>query len=296
MATLYTEWLNQNAYRAYPLKENTPRVSTVGDVTLPNYVVVDFVLTVAGEPDVQIKLAQLAYVGTFLSFVFADATGATVATLALDTAAHTANQAYPLAGQGDYEDARGKIVLGDLSRLATDLGTGVYTFAAEFEPGVVRPDLRGVRSLQIGSLDSLSARIFGNVRLLEGSNIQLTYLPDDNAIRVDAIDKTGLVEACECDPAVTKPPCIRRINGINVEDVQIVGDGKCVEVTVLGNKIQLKDLCSSPCCGCPELEFITTNLELLQSTVKRLEELADTLQSRYQEFITSILTSTRGGG
>lgn len=291
----FMEWLNQNAHRAYPLREDTNRADTGGTgIVLPNYVLVDLVLTVAGDPAVVLYLSQVSQVGGFLSLVFTDGVS-TVATLAVDTSQHATNQGYTITGQGDYDDARGRVVLGDLTRIREDLPDGVYTLGAQLEPGVVRPDLRGVRSLQVGAGDSLSGHITGHVKLIEGSNIQLTYLPARNAIRIDALDSTGFTEECECEDEYTAP-CIKRINGIDVEDVQIIGDGKCLEVEVSGNVIKLTDTCSEPCCGCPELEFITSHLELLQSTLTRVEQLAETLQNRYQEFISSILASTKGSG
>jgi len=296
MPAVYQEWLNQNAYRSYPLKEDTRLISTDdARVTLPNYLIVDFVLTVAGPATIHIWLTNVSQVGGFLSFVFKDDNNNIIATLAVDGNAHTPNQAYAITGQDEYEDARGKIVLGDLSHLRTDFPDGAYAYAAELEPGVVRPDLRGVRSIRVGSDTTLSPRITGNVKFLEGNNIRLTYLPDYNMIRIDALDTTGFDEECECEPP-GGPDCIRRINGINIEDVQIIGDGNCMEVVTTGNIITLKDRCSEPCCGCPELEFITQNLELLQSTLSRVESLASLLQTRYQEFVTSLLASTKGSG
>lgn len=293
--TAYIEWLNQNAYRAYPLKEDTPRADVTGiDVSIPNNLMLDLILTVAGDPTVSVFLTQVSQVGGFLSMVFSDGS-VTIATLAVDTNTHVPNTGYVINGQGDYEDARGRVVLGDLSDIRTLLPDGVYTFNAELEPGVVRPALRGVRSLRVVSGQGESDRITGNVKLVEGQNIQLTYLEAENAIRIDGIEGAGFGSDCDCDDQY-EVPAIKRINGINAEDVEIIGDGKCLEVTMSGNTIKLTDTCSEPCCGCPELEFITDHLELLQAVLARLEELADTLQSRYQEFITAMLASTKGSG
>lgn len=296
MGTVYTEWLNQNSYRAYPFREDSNR-NAIGeyDLTLPNYLFTDFVITVASTASFRLQLTQVACVGGFITFVFSTMSDDTVCTLAVNANEHTANQAYQLVGQDDYEDCRGKAVLGDLSKLPDDLPDGTYNYQLELEPAVVRPDIRGVRSLQLSAGDTLSDYIFGRVKLIEGSNIQLTYLPDVNGIRIDAISGAGLNDQCECDEEYQLPECVRRINGINVEDVQLIGDGKCVEVDTSGNTITISDTCSEPCCGCTELEFITTNLDLLQSTLKRVEEYADTLHSKLLEMIQSMLAATRGG-
>jgi hypothetical protein len=293
--SVYQEWLNSNAYRAYPFKEDTP-VKAINDVgvSLPKYLFVDLVLTIAAPHDVTVRLSQLAFVGDFITAVFVDSTQRPVTTLTVNTAVHTANTAYALVGQGIYEDARGKAVLGPLDQLKTDLPEGIYTFAAELETCTVRPDIRGVRSLQVGSGGNLSAYIGGIVKLIEGTNIRLTYLPDVNGIRIDAIAGDGLNEQPDCDDAYELPQCIRSINGVSIQDVVIVGDGKCVEVKTAGNKITISDKCSQPCCGCNELEFITTNLELLQSTLKRLESFETLLQDRLTNLVLSMLANEKG--
>jgi hypothetical protein len=297
MDTIYQEWLNQNSYRAYPLREDTSQVSTDGTETLlPTYLFVDFILTVPGDASFSAHIGELAFVGGFLTCLFVDADGTTICTLTVNTNVHTRYQAYELTGQGAYEDARGKAVLGDLTQLRNDIPDGVYTFTdTMLETTTIRPTIRGVRSIQTASGDMLSERIFGHIKLIEGTNIRLTYLPDQNGIRIDAINGVGFNEVCECDEQYQLPDCVRRINGINAEDVQIIGDGKCVNVSVSGNTITIEDTCSAPCCGCPELEFITTHLDLLQSTLRRVEEYADVLRNRTLEMITSMLAATRGG-
>jgi hypothetical protein len=296
MDTIYHEWLNQNAYRAYPFAEDTRRVSITTQVTVPDYLFVDYILTVAGDATLAVRMEQLAFVAGFLTCVFVDQSGSRVCTLAVDTNTHETNQSYALTGQDTHEDCRGKAVLGDLTNLRQDLPDGAYTFEqAVLETSTVRPDIRGVRSLQTASGDVVSEYIYGHVRLIEGSNVRLTYLPTCNGIRIDAISGAGFNEQCECDEQYQLPDCVRRINGINADDVEIVGDGKCVDVSVSGNQIMITDTCSQPCCGCPELEFITTHLDLLQATVQRVEDYADVLRNRTLELITSMLAATRGG-
>jgi hypothetical protein len=77
--------------------------------------------------------------------------------------------------------------------------------------------------------------------------------------------------------------------------VEIVGDGRCVEVTTSGNRIIIRDTCSEPCCGCPELELITQRLELQESVLRRVEEYALQLQDKIQNTIIAMLSSTKGG-
>lgn len=291
----YTEWLNSNAHRAYPFKEDTP-VQAVNDVgtSLPKYLFTDMVLTVAGPQDIAVSLTQITLINGYLTAIFTDAAGVIVTSVTLNTLTHVANTAYALVGQGIYEDARGKAVIGPLDQLATDLPDGIYTFVAELETCTVRPDIRGVRSLQLVAGSNITDPFGGVVKLIEGTNIKLTYLPASNGIRIDAISGEGLNELVTCDDAYALPQPIIRINGINAADVEIIGDGKCVEVTTSGNKIAIKDKCSQPCCGCTELEFINTNLELLQSTISRLESFETLLQERLTNLVLVMLANEKG--
>lgn len=299
MAIINQEWLNQNGYRAYPVKETVSRYAVDGDgnlltdVQIPNNLLVDFVFTVAGvEAGVRMYISRLAYIGNFLSFEFKDGSDNLIATLAVNLATHTAYDRYTIVGTGDYEDARGVAVLGNVTNFPNQFPEGNFAFTlatAELEPCTVRPDLRGVRSIQAETNTEQTERLYKHVRLVAGENIRFTLLQSQNAIRIDAIDSSGFETACECEDQF-KLPCIQSINGINIEDVQIVGD-KCLQITTQGNQILLSDTCSQPCCGCVELEFLTKSLDLLEDQLSRLEGYATQMRDKLTQFITNVLVS-----
>ena len=296
--SVFQEWLNSNAHRAYPFREDTV-LSPVGAlaVTLPNYVFVDLVLAVGGDPSVSVQLGQLSFAGNFLSAVFVDGSGNTVTSVAVNLATHLPNAYYALTGVGDYSDARGKVVLGNLSALRSDLPEGAYSFAlgsAQLEPSVVRPDIRGVRSLQVGTTNAASNLLYGNIRLVAGPSIQLTYL-GSNQIRIDALGTPNFNEPAACDESYSPPVPVSTINGIPAANVKIVGDGKCVDVSVSGNVITIADTCSQPCCGCSELEFLTQRIELLQTVLKNTETYAAVLNDRITNLIDAMLAAKAGG-
>jgi len=292
------EWLNQNSLRAYPLKEDVSRVPTgLTDVTLPNYVIVDFILTVAGDPSVRLYLSQLAYVGNLLTFVISDALSSQVATCTVNVNTHVRNTGYNIVGSDEYSDALGRMVVGDLTNLSRDLAEGLYSFTlatAEFEPSTVRPALRAIRSLRISNQGSESDYIYGHVKLLAGTNLQLTYLAEYKADRIDAVDGGWLNQECECGDEIGKNNIVRLINGVPIEDVEIVGDGQCVDVKVQGNRIVISDICSTPCCGCPELELITESLKVLEATVGNLETYSQQLSDRISSFVTNYILTITG--
>ena len=298
-----SEWLNQNSLRNYPFRENTRLIpedslgNILTDLVLPNSLIVDFVITTPYDSAaLEIYLSQVAYVGTLLTFKFVDADDESIANIAVDLGTHTVNDGYNITGVGEYEDVRGRIVIGDTSDLVNAFPQGSYYYtngAAQMEVCTVRPDIRGIRSLQLEQGANLSERIYGHVKLLEGSNIRLTYIPEYNAIRFDAINGAGFNEVCECDDPYSDT-CITSINGIAIDDVELIGDGSCIDVRVEGNRILLYDSCSEPCCGCPELEFLTQNLKILESTVSNLENYTAQLSSRMQTFVTNFVLAVQG--
>jgi hypothetical protein len=296
-----TEWLNENSLRNYPFRENARLIpvdtdgALLADVRLPNYLVVDFVITMPGPTIPDVYLAQFARVGNLATFTFTDSNDIIVSTLAVDTNQHSKNDAYGIVGTGTYSDVRGRVVLGDLNTLFTDLAEGLFNFTqadAAFEAAVVRPDLRGVRSLQVDQGGALSDYLFGHVKLVEGTNIRLTHLPEYNAIRIDAINGAGLNQECDCDDPL-EDQCVTQLNGIPLDDLEIIGDG-CVKVQVSGNTIVISDTCSEPCCGCPELEFLTENLKVLSATVSTLETYAHELSAKIHQFVTSFVLTVQG--
>ena len=293
------EWLNENSLRNYPFRENATLIpSDVGGVALegirlPNYLIVDFVLTMPKDLPQHVYLSQFTKAGKLLTFVIADSGGSVITTVTvLEYLTIGVNQEYDIFGSFGYSDVRGKLVTGDLTRLDEDLPDGLYTFqldTAEFEYTTIRPAVRGVRSLQLDNDGALSGYIFGHVKLLAGNNVRLTYLPAYNAIRIDAISGGGLNEECDCATVIGRRNIVRTINGIAVEDLTIEGDGQCVTVVPSGNKLVISDVCSTPCCGCPELEFLTQQLKVLDVTISNLQSYANQLHNQITTFVNAFV-------
>jgi hypothetical protein len=295
------EWLNQNSLRNYPFKEDASLTPPdIDDVRLPNYVVVDFVLTLAGAGLPDVYLSQITFLGSLLTLVFADGAGTQIATTTVYPDAHTRNSSYDLTGAGVYSDARGKVVIGDLTDLRDDLAEGLYLFDLEsaiLEATTIRPAIRGARSIQLVTGNSFSEQISGHINFIAGPNVSLTYLPDYNTIRIDALDGSGLNEDCDCTGTGGEENIVRTINGIPTEDAVLVGDGECTEVEVSGNKIIIKDVCTTPCCGCPELEYVTDSLKILEASLGNVNGYANQLAERISNFVSNfVLTIGAGNG
>lgn len=314
------EWLNLNGNRRYPFKEDMRLIPIVeeeeqSDIIFPNYAIVDaiFVLPSTSNVDTRVYMNSYSYTQSYLSLSFADQDNIKVGEVTINLASHITNTSYYLsAGNAKYLDAVSKVVIGQLSTLSADLPTGIFSFnieGTELEARTVRPDIRGVHALQLMQGQSLSNLIYGDIKLVAGTNIRLRYVPVDiienginkryPGIRIDAISAEGLDEECVCDTLATKYDCIRTINGVWADpqgNINIIGDD-CIHIPAPGEAdsgfILITDNCSRPCCGCAELEYLTTNIKLLESTLDRLNSRTDQVQTAQQNFYTNYLQTVR---
>lgn len=299
------EWLNGNAERAFPFKEDVSLQDTNSVVRIPTRLIVDLVFVVPAGSDYRYYLKSLMFSGTHLNLVMADESDNTVSSVTVDLQTHSRNDAYTMEGEGSFSGATGRIALGDLSNLDNDLPVGVYEFtiaATEFELRTVRPDLRAVYSLSaIGADGTVTDDITGIVQLIAGANVRLTYVAPSGGnpagIRVDATGNTDYVEDCDCDAKVTPLEPIRSINGVGANPtsgrIDLESATPCLTISVSGDTLVLEDTCSQPCCGCPELEFLTERLKLLDDSVGKIEGFQAELSDRQLSFYQSVLESLK---
>lgn len=289
MSAIFQSWQNQNRYRSYPFSEDSD-LHTVEDpdLKLPDSLVVDAAISVPVQVQSSglvpakragVVLSSVMYGEPRLVLFFALETGDQIASAVVsDLDSHKPGAVYDVHGSGGWDDVRGGVSIGVLDDLRNGFPPGVYTFKnARLEASAVRPTLRGVRSIRIGAGTALSDPLYGIVKLLEGSNIKLSAVPGENAIRIDAIRTDGFTEDCECEESSESASQIKTINGISASNLVIHGDD-CVEVTMDGNTIHIRDKCSFPCCGCEEMDFITTRLKFLETAMTRVESFASTLR------------------
>jgi hypothetical protein len=161
---------------------------------------------------------------------------------------------------------------------------------------------------------AISEQISGTVRFIPGANIQLAYQPAEVAdvpdpvtgdpvptvitpagIRISAVNNPDYDEECACESTYPQPDPIRMINGVTGDEsgeLLIEALESCLTIGAGGsNVITMQDTCAQPCCGCPELEFITQQLIILEDSIKKLENRADELETRQQNFFNNVLGS-----
>lgn len=299
-SVIAVEWLNQNALRNYPFREDCglrPNDSAGNLIEegwrVPNYLVTDFVVSVnryVYEDDPSIYMSRMSVVNGNVTLTFSDSYGND----AFVVTASVGDSSVRITGVGRFIATEGVVCFGNLSRFFEETPEGLYSFnpgESLIEPTCIRPAASGVDSIAVTDASGYTtAGIRGDIKLIAGDNINLKYDIDKRAIIISADPNSGYTAGCECDENVGR--VVRSINGIRTEDVEIVGDD-CVDVTTSNGVITISDTCSKPCCGCAETTFINQSINDLQSTVTTLSGNVSTLNDKVTNFVTSYLLARK---
>lgn len=296
-------WLNENSLREYPFHEgcglrpnDSAGVLVESGWSIPNCLLVDMSVAVDGSRyDPFLYLGQMSVVSGSVTLVFCDRNGDRVMSLYATASGHNEYDSYQISGTGPFSDARGVVCIGSLDRFFENTPEGIYTFSpseTRIEPTCIRPSAVGVRSLRaVDASGYTSLRLSGDVSLVAGDNIRFDYDPESNALTVSADPNSGYSEECDCQTGSDR--FVRSINGISVENVEIVGDGGCVQVSKDNGIVKISDTCSKPCCGCAETTFINQTVNDLQTSVNTLSGNVASLGDRLTAFITSYVLSRK---
>jgi hypothetical protein len=298
------EWLNHNSQRSYPLAEDATKVDLTGTFTLPDNFILGLYFPVHAGLDVDVENFFVASVSVFatgynISIGYNDPTAGTttiVASAIISQSTHTPNTSYALPGIYPFDDSVGKIVIGVLDSINLQpAGQFLFDYAGgKLDSDAIRPMIRGIQSIRVLNNGELSAPITGHVILSAGSNFQLLLTQvtgQPTQITFNAIDGTGLTSTCECEGTVTGP--IMTINGIGptpTGNFSLVGS-QCLDIEPATNGLQLTDTCSSPCCGCAELEQITHEIEMIGTGEATLENFVNQLAAQMNTFSQVVLGS-----
>lgn len=286
------EFLSHNANRRYPLADDAEAVDVTGTFRLPDDFIVELDLPVhagmnVGPAGFFVRSVSAFAGGYGLTVGYQPADGGdalTVATALVPRQGFVRNTVFALGGVGGFADTVGKVVIGRLENI-DEQPPGVWDFALEtarLDPDAVRPIIRGVASLVCVNGDQRSVPLVGDVELRAGANIQLVPVVQagqDPVVIINAISGEGTVQDCVCegDAALAQP--IATINGTTptaAGDLTITGND-CIQIEAVTNGIRIKDVCAQPCCGCAELERITTDLERFGQQAAAVEAFADRL-------------------
>ena len=287
------EFLNHNSQRRYPIADDASLVDDTGSFRLPDDFIVELDLPIHAGLNVNPAGFYLqsvsAYAGGYgIVFGYQPAAGdpVTVATALIPRQGFTKNVTFSVGGIGDFEDTFGKIVIGRLENI-DEQPPGFWEFSlanARLDPDAVRPIIRGVSSITCVNGSQRSVPLYGDIELVAGANMQIVPVIQEGAdpiIKFNAISGEGTVQECVCEGDEAQPDPIKTILGVGpttTGDFTIVG-GACVQIEQIANGLRIVDVCSQPCCGCEELERITTDLARLSQQAATIENFVDRLRN-----------------
>lgn len=292
------EWLNHNANRSYPICDDAAQTDLSGSFRLPKDFLVELELSIHAGHNVNPGQFHIKTIGAYASgysivvgYTTSDNTVIPVASALIARAAQLQpNTAYRLGGLGDFLDTTGHVVIGTLDTIDKQPG-GQWEFDLDrgrLEQDAILPNIRNVTSFAVQNGATVSERVYGDVIFMAGKNMLITPILEegmDAVLLFDALDAAGLNEPCVC-VGEDLSSCIRTIDMIGPTpegDFTILGND-CLEVQGITNGIQLVDTCSSPCCGCAELETVTQALEQFGAQATTLENFLVNLEARVSQF------------
>lgn len=294
-------WLSHNSQRAYPLVDDATAKDTSGSFSLPTDFLVELYLPVHAGLSVLPGRFLLHSVGVYsagYSVVVGYDDGTTihkVASAVIAKSTHAKNAVYALGGIGDFADTMGRVVIGNLANIDRQ-PAGLWQFdlsGSRLESDCIRPIIRGIPSIRAKNGAEVSDPAYGHIVLSAGTNCRIDVIRQVDApveFRINAIQGAGLNELCGCLDTGDAVP-IRRINGIpptTSGDFTVLGSD-CLRVDEIVHGIQLNDTCSEPCCGCKELETITSALEAIRVQAATAEHILASLESRVTQMDMAVL-------
>ena len=302
------EFLNHNSQRRYPLADTANGTDTSGSFTIPEDFIVELDLPIHAGLDVAsgrffIKRIDAYSIGYAVIVGYAPTDGdpidAATALIPRQTfATGTKNVVFSLGGVSNFADTVGKIVIGSLTGIDLQpAGSWFFEFTAgQLDPDAIRPIITGVSSIKLINGSQESAKFYGDVELVAGTNCQLVPVlvgGDLAKIRINFIQGEGSIEDCTCygDAALTTP--IKTINGVppTTSGGFSFAGTTCLQIEPITNGIKFVDTCASPCCGATELERITQDLERLAQQATNIEGFLSRLQISVQTMDMVVLGS-----
>lgn len=304
------DWLNENAYRSYPIVDGASRTAGSGAI-LPNGLIVDLSLPVSmGTLDPKNAFIRKVYgfsAGVVITIGDITAPTEDLATATVFTADHARNKSYPLAGIPGTKLAGviGRIAIG-LPDAVAQCSVALFDFSGvpantQLVISTVRPLLGGVNGVVVRNADgSLSPVLGGTVTLIAGSNVTLSVNPLTSSVsisaRVTVTPQQVTAAGCGCDTSMEDDlGAIKTINGIQPDssgNFTISGlDCVSIDPADSGTGVVIVDKCTTPCCTCDQLNQLQVSLQQVENFRSQLQQLADQLQARISNLSTVVLSA-----
>ncbi len=300
MPSVFPEWLNANSGRSYPLMESATKLDVSGNIGLPNSLIVDARINLAashlgGTFFVSSVHASPSVIKIGLSFELSG-NSRLVSAIEVPVSTHVENSTYLFAGAGDDSAVIGSLTIGNLFETLNWL-PGLLDFdssSTPFETSCLFFSSPAIEAVEVYSGSSLIGRFETVLKLRAGENIRLSLVDDDpNTIRIDAIAGENLRSPDECENATPLPACIRTINGVPGDENGnfAIDGGKCISAEVSAGLIRLRDLCSSSCCGCNEMEQLMASLKLVEAQLEQVRLALNTTTTQQTLMISNLVSN-----
>lgn len=310
---IFPEWLNANSLRNYPIRENASRTDVSGSFTIPNELLVSAQFNYSrdyldGGFYISKVVVSDSSVRIFISFISSEenAVSREIGSVNIFSDSFEKFSYFSFSGQGEDFAVLGSLGVGDISS-TINAGIGEFLFesnATTFEANTQFVSIPALKTVEVYNADDqLLYRATEILKLKEGDNIKLTYLPPQigssdpyGSIRIDAIDGQNLVSPNDCEN-VTEflPPCIKKINGVgpNAEGTIFLVGSDCIDVLDLptSHTLELSDTCAESCCGCIELQALTDALEKLKEQEQTIRDLINSTQGQQSELLANIISN-----
>lgn len=307
---IFPEWLNANALRNYPIRENASRVDISGNFKIPNDLIVSAQVNLSrdyvnGAFFISKLLVTENKIKIFVSYdpVQESAVAREIGSINIEASEFSQFSYYSFSGQGEDSAVIGSLAIGDI-KSTINAGVGEFSFNRQstiLETNVLFVSIPALKTVEIyNGDDELLHRATEILKIKEGENIKLTYVsnPTDpyGTIRIDAINGQNLLQASDCENVTELlPPCIKRINGVgpNLDGVIYLVGSDCIDVLDQPerNTLELSDTCSESCCGCIELQALTDALEQLKAQEEAIKNLVNSTQSQQSELLANIISN-----
>lgn len=299
------QWLDHNSQRAYPLTDWATKKDQSEQIVLPDSFLLALYLPISTALNLRSERFYIRHVGIFptgysITVGYDDGTKSIPAAVGhISKADHKEFQSYALSGIGIFDESVGRCVIGKLDAI-DQLPPGLYTFDYEatcLEVDAIWPQIRGVSSLTVVNGNDATEKLYGDIMLVAGENIRLTFISNQfgQRIRIDAIGGENLNEYCECEPEPNAPP-IRFINGVAPDEdgnFTLLGTA-CVKFKAIENGIQIVEECATPCCGCNELEALIQQIQRTQNGATTLHHFVTNLEMVVSQMTRTLLGSRTG--
>lgn len=312
---IFPEWLNSNSVRNYPISENCSRTDITGSYTISNDLIVSAQVNhprsyADGVFYISHLFVSVPFIKISISYKVGSESPSLISNIEINTKNFSKFSYYPFVGVSDNSSIVGAIAIGDISE-TIDRGLGQFEFDSESTNFEINCRFISVPSLRkVDVYDSDNNLIHSATDVLKikaGDNIRISYDPLINtltsqedkygAIRIDAIiDENVVTEPDGCETAKSfYSPCIKTINGVRpdlngnfwIEESECIGIDEYKD----SNSIKVSDLCSESCCGCIDLEALTSGLEQLKQQEERLRELVLTTQGTQSELLANLIAN-----